>query len=151
MPLGQAVEVERDLLGRVEARVLATQDRVLLALLRARVVEVAAPSVGDRRVVLLDPAEHLRVERLLERRGRFHHQVGVGVLGPQVREDLGIVTVPEPGVVVLTTVVVDDVDLRDLLRDRRCRHGTQGTVYRLSPHARVGSPAYWYGSMASVW
>src|SRR5207302_1434859 len=28
VPLGQAVEVERDLLGRVEARVLATQDRV---------------------------------------------------------------------------------------------------------------------------
>src|SRR5256886_7693502 len=40
MALREPVEVEGDLLGRLEAPVFATEDRVLLALLRARVVEV---------------------------------------------------------------------------------------------------------------
>src|SRR3989454_8696993 len=86
---------------------------------RARGEESSPPPVRDGRVVLFDPAEHLRVERLLEWFGRLHHLVGVGVLGPDVREDLRIVLLPEPGVVVLTTVAVDNVHLRDPLRERR--------------------------------
>src|SRR5207244_10668047 len=151
MALREPVEAEGDLLGRLEAPVFATEDRVLLALLRARVVDVVAPPVRDGRVVLLDPAEHLGVERRLERSGRGHHLVGVGVLGPEVREDLGVVPVPEPGVVVLATVAVDDVDFRDFLRDGRCRHGRQGKVYRLRPGFRVRSVRRWYGSMVSIW
>src|SRR5207253_6189950 len=119
VPEGEDVQVERHLLGRVYMSGPPAEDGVLLALLGPRIVEVAAPPVGDGLVVLLDAAEHLPVERLLERRGGLEARVGVGVLGLEVGDDLGVVLLAEPEVVVLAPVAVDDVDLRDFPGDGR--------------------------------
>ena len=105
--LGQAIQVERHLLGRLRAPRPAAVDRVLLALLRPRVVGEAAERDGHGRVVLLDPREHLLVERALERRGRRHRAVGVRVLGLEVRAHLGVVLGAEPRVAVLAALAVD--------------------------------------------
>ena len=118
MALGQRVEVERDLLGRVGGA-LAAVDRILLARLGPRVVQPAPEGVRDGLVVLLDAGQHLAVERLAERGGRLRQRLGVGVLRLQVGDDVGRVLLAQPGVVVLERVAVDDGDLGDFLRDGR--------------------------------
>ncbi len=119
LPFGQLVQVEGDLLGSFEGLRLAAVDRVLLALFRARVVPEGALAVGDVHVRLLDPREHLLVERVLEGDGGLHHRVGVGVLGLQVGRHVGVRLVAQPEVVVHAPVAVDLVDLRDPLGDGR--------------------------------
>ena len=116
--LGQRVEVEGDGLRRV-GRALAAVDRVLLAGLRARVVEPAAEGVRHALVVFLDAGQHLAVERLLEGGARLGQRLGVGVLGFEIRDDVGRVLLAQPGVVVLEHVAVDDGDLGDFLGDGR--------------------------------
>ncbi len=122
MPLREEVQVERHLLRRLQAPRLPAEDGILLARLRPRIVEVPAPAVRDGLVVLLDASEHLGVERVLQRLGRLQDRVGVGVLGPEMGQDLGVVLLPEPVIVVLAPVAVDDVDLRDLPGDGRDKH-----------------------------
>jgi hypothetical protein len=119
--LGQRVQVERDLLGGI-GRPLATVDRVLLAGLRPRVVEPAQVRIGHALVVLLDARQHLAVERGLERLGRLHHLVGVGVLGLEVGGDLGRVLVAQPVVLVLPDLAVHDLGPGDLPGDGRLPH-----------------------------
>jgi hypothetical protein len=119
----ELVQVEHHLLRRVQAPRLAAVDRILLALLGARVVEEAAPPVGHGLVVLLDARQHLGVEALLEGHGWLHHRVGVGVFGGQVRGDVGVLAVPHPEVVVDPHVAVDDVGLGHPLGDRGERQG----------------------------
>jgi hypothetical protein len=94
LALGQLVDVEGDLLGGLDRPLLAAIDGVLLALLGARVVEVAALAIGDVDVGLLDPRQHLLVERFLEGLGGLHDRVGVGVLGLEVRLHLRVGLVP---------------------------------------------------------
>src|SRR4029077_11004741 len=98
-------------------------DRVLLALLRARVIEVAAAAEGHRGVILLDAAEHLLVERLLERLRGLQELAGIGILFAEIGGDGGIVLLAQPEVVVLARVAVEHVDLGDFFRDRWYRHG----------------------------
>src|SRR5690606_29218703 len=81
-------------------------DAVLLALLGAAVVPPAPLADRDRQVGLLSAVLDLAEDRLaqpLEVRGA---RLGVGVLGAQVVEDLGILRVLEPGVGVVDGVAV---------------------------------------------
>jgi len=110
MAHGQGVEIEQDLLGLIRPGGLAAVDRILLALLRARVIEVIAATVGNGRVVFLDAAQDLPVERVLERFHRLHHGRRVRVLRFQVSGDTRIVLVAQPEVIVLAAVAVNDVE-----------------------------------------
>ena len=87
-------------------------DLVLLALFRARVIEVVADAHRDAEVGLLDAAEHLLVERLLQRLRRLHDRFGVGVLGLQVLDDLGVLLLSQPEVVVGQRVAVNPGGVR---------------------------------------
>jgi hypothetical protein len=114
----ERVDVKRDLFGPVHVAATA-EDRVLLALLGARVPVVPALPVRHRAVGLLDAAEHLVVQLALQRlRGREHH-FGVGVLGVEVCGDVRVRLVAEPRVVVREALAVNLGDVRDALRDRR--------------------------------
>ena len=114
-PLASSLRSSVTSSGASEAALLAAVDRVLLALLGARVIEVAAVAVGDRQVGLLDVAEHLLVESLLKGLGRLHHRVGVGVLGLEVGRHLGVGLVPQPEVVVRPGLAVEGLHLLYLL------------------------------------
>ena len=123
MALGERVEIERDLLGRVEPVGLSAVDRVLLAFLRPRVIEMVAATVGDGRVVFLDAAQDLLVERFLECFHRLHHGRGIGVLGFEIRGHARIVFVAQPEIVVFAAVAVNDVDPGDSGGTGRDGHG----------------------------
>jgi hypothetical protein len=105
---GEGVEVEEDFLGG-ERFARATVDGVLLALFRAGVIGVAAETVGDAEVGLLNAAEHFLVEGFLEGLGGIQEGVGEGVFFLEVGGDAGVILVAEPGVVVHAAVTVDDV------------------------------------------
>ena len=133
VPLGKRVEIEEELLGSIHAALAAAHVGVLLPLFRARVIKVLADARRHTEVGLLDAAEHLRVERLLQHLGRLHHLFGVGVLALQVLDDLRVALLPEPEVVVLEGVAVDVGGVRLLRRDRRLRPngllGVSGRCY----------------------
>jgi len=113
LPGGERVLVEDDFFGRVEAALFAEANGVGLTLLGAVVVPVAVVAVGDGEVGLLDAAEHLVVELLLERHGVLHPGVGIGVLLIEVGDDLGVGFLAEPEVVVGPDVAVEGVDAGD--------------------------------------
>ncbi len=121
LALRERVDVEVNLLGGVEAALLAAVDRVLLPLLRPRVVVPAAVAVRDRQVRLLDAPEHLVVQVLLERLGRLHEGFGVGVLGFEKRADLRVLLLAHPEVVVVQGLAVQRLHVRHLLRNGRGR------------------------------
>ncbi len=79
------------------------------ALFPARVIEVAAPLVGDVDVGLLDVADHLVVELLLQALGWLHDGGSVSVLGFQVLRHFGILLVAQPAVIVHQIAAVDVV------------------------------------------
>ena len=108
MALGEDVQVEKDVFGGI-LRGLAAIDGVLAALDGARAVFVAAKSVGNAEVGLLDAAEHLLVELFLKGFCGFEIGVGVRVFGFEVGEHAGVLFVAEPGIVVDAAIVVDDV------------------------------------------
>jgi len=107
------VLVEDDFFGRGERPLFAEVDRVILSLLGAVVVPVAVVEVGDGEVGLLDAAEHLVVELLLERLGVLHPGGGVRVFRLEVGDDLGVGLIADPEVVVGADFAVEGVDLGD--------------------------------------
>src|ERR1700704_5887952 len=92
--------------------------RILLALFSAREIEIAAQSVGNGKIGLQDAAEHLLVQLFLERLGVRQNYIGVGVFGVEVGDDLRIIFVAEPGVIVDEAVAVNDGFNRLTLCDR---------------------------------
>ena len=84
----------------------------------------------NAQIGLLDPPEHLLVERLLERLGRPHHLLGIGVLRLQVAGHLGSPLLAQPEIVVGEGVAVDAGDVRRLRghgrRSRRPGLGDDG-------------------------
>ena len=111
LPLRQRVLIEDHVLGRVEAALLATIDRVRLPLFGAVVVPKTMVAVRHREVRLLDPAQHLAVQLLLQRLRVLHGGRRVGVLRLEVREHLRVLLVAEPEVVVLPHLAVQGIDL----------------------------------------
>ncbi len=119
--LGQRVLVEQDLLllagltGRGQLPAAAggppAVDAVVLALLGARVVPPWSAAGRHRHVGLLDPGLHLLEEPAAQRGQRRRLPVGIGVLGLQVLQDLGILALaePEPGVLAVVAVGRDDM------------------------------------------
>jgi len=138
--LGHAIEIERDLLGRAGHVAPPAMDRVLLAGLRARVVHVLPAPVGHGDVVLLDPREHLLVERVLEGLGALHHGVGVRVLGLEVGDHLGIVLGSQPVVLVLDPLAVQLADGRDALRHGGRRAHRVPIVLRAPNREKMAAP-----------
>ena len=120
LALRHLVNVEQDFLGCVHAGFFAAADLVLLAGLGAHVIKVVAFLVRNLDVGLLHAAEHLVIELLLQRLGRLHHRVGVGVLFFQVSADFGIGFLAKPVVVVDHFVSIDLGFVRGFLGDRGC-------------------------------
>ena len=142
LPLGQLVHVEHHFFRRVE-RLLAQEDRVLFSFLGARVVVPAVLTVRDVGVRLLDMAEHLVVQLLLQRRERRRHRRGVRVLGGEIGEDFRIALLADPGVVVDARVAVDRRRLRHLLGDRRLRRFGGGDEEQQGDDGRESSFHGW--------
>ncbi len=93
---GHGVDVEQDLLGievaggvglldggGIHAGGIATArlHRIVLARFEAAVIPPTALAIGDAGIVLLDAADDLLVQLVLQRLQRRHHLVGIGVLG----------------------------------------------------------------------
>src|SRR5262249_31970940 len=119
VPPGEFVDVEQDLLVAVEAAPLAAMDRVLLTFLRSRKVPVIPLADRYAQVGLLDAGQELLVEPVLERPGWLHDRLGVGVLGLEVLDDLEVLLLPQPVVVVEERCAVKPGEPGDLLGDRR--------------------------------
>ncbi|MNY21599.1 hypothetical protein D3C86_1551580 [compost metagenome] len=123
---------------------LALDPHVSRVLLAGAVLSEILPSAvggGDRAVVLLDAALHLLEHRRLQRQGRGHHGLAIGVLGGQVFLDVGLDQrgVAQHGlpVVVLHPLIVVDADAAqlldadgDLLGDGRLGQGHRGSGSR---------------------
>ena len=84
-------------------------ERVLLAFDGFGGVEITTEAIGNGEIGLLDPGEHLVVERLLKGFGGFEDGVGVGVFGPEVPDDRGVFLFAEPGVIVDAKIAVEQV------------------------------------------
>jgi len=94
-------------------------DGILFTLFGAGVVPPASLAIRGSLVGLLDPAQHLLIERSLEALGRIHDCSSVGVLGLQVADDFLAGLLPQPEVVVNERVAVDRRGLGRLLGYRR--------------------------------
>src|SRR5713101_2289006 len=101
---------------------LATEDRVLQTLFRARVVKVIAPAIGNVLVGLFDVTEDLVVELVLERFGRLHGRRRVSILSFEMRNNRGVGFLSQPEIVINQTVAVDLGDLWFLFRGWRLQH-----------------------------
>ena len=148
VPLGLDVLVEQDLLAGdlgvlVELRrgpVVGIGDRatalhaVLLALEAAAVVPPVAAAGGHRQVGLLGAGLDLVEDLLPQRRQMGGLLVGVGVLGLQVGDDLGIRLVAQPLVGVDEDVAVMLAAMLDAFGDRRV------AVMRLRSSRRTCGP-----------
>ena len=107
MAFGELVAVEDDLFGSIHRSLATAVNGVLRAFDGARVVVVAGVVIGVGLVGLLDVAQHLAIEGLLEGLGGRHPGVGVGVFGFEVGGDLLGVFIAQPGVVVLEGMAVE--------------------------------------------
>jgi hypothetical protein len=90
LALGQHILVEEQLLGRIQAAVLAAADRILLALLHARIVVIIIALYRHAGIDLLDLPAHLGVKLLLERLRVLQGLLKVGVFGVEVGEHCGV-------------------------------------------------------------
>ncbi len=100
MPLGQHVGVEHDLFRLFRRTALTGIDRVLFSLLVARVVIIVVAPVRHRHVGLLEPPFDLFEQFLLEVARMRHFFGGVFVLLIQMLDDLGILPLAQPIVVI---------------------------------------------------
>ena len=107
VPLGEEILVERDLLSGLERAMAAAEDRVLPTLLGSGVVVPPVDSLRHRQVGLLNSADHLAIQALLESLGVPHHRGGIRVLCFEVAEDGRILAVAKPVVLVDPGIAVD--------------------------------------------
>ena len=136
VPLCQLVAVEHELLGRLHRAAAPAVDLVVEPFHRPRVAPPALVEGGCRGVRLLDAPDDLPVEAFLEPAGFRHDGRGVGVLGLQVRDHLGVLPVAEPVVGIDPPVAVDLENLRT-----RSGHGRpeRGDLHRLHDRDRPGA------------
>ena len=99
--------IQNDLFLCLEVVFLAAVDRILFALLRARVIKITSPTIRHSVVGLLDVADHLFVELVLQGNGGFHHHFCVRILGFQMCDDLRICFLSQPEIVVDHRIVMN--------------------------------------------
>ena len=127
LALGLPVRVYEDLLD-ARAHASARVDRILLPGLEARVVEVVLVLVGDAGVVLLQATDELLLQLCHEPPIRSAHRLVVGVLSPEVPENVW----PRARVVAEPVIGVDAASVRRChlvgpsLGQRRRRLGRRG-------------------------
>ena len=117
LSLGELIYIEHDFFRRVHAGFTPAPDRILLACLGTRVIEIVAVLVRYIYIGLLDATEQLVIELLLQRFGRLHDSLGIGVLGIEVSFDFRVFLVAQPEVVVDELVTVDLGHFWNLLGD----------------------------------
>ncbi len=123
---GEVVFVEHDLGGgRALAAWTAAVDCILRALACARGVLPRAVGDGCRFVGLLDAGLDLVEDAITQGHERREHRVGVGVLGFEVSNDLGIVAVTQPVPVVAPIIAMCRQYVGDSARAGR-RHANGG-------------------------
>ena len=120
-PTRLAVLVEDHLFRCVEPFQPATEDGIRLALHRARVIKIRRIPRRHAQVRLPDPRHQLRVERLLQRLRGCSQRIRVGVLRVQIRTDVRIVAIPEPGVIIDDRLAVERRFVRVPCRNWRSR------------------------------
>src|ERR1700736_2659409 len=100
MAFGELVVVKHDLFSAGHAAFTAALCGILFTFLGPRVVIVFAAPGGDRQIRLLDAREHLGVEGVREWLDVFRHRIGVGVLGLEVVDRVGIGLLAKPVIVI---------------------------------------------------
>src|SRR5580658_9126637 len=108
--------------------------RILFTLLGAAEIEISAQAVGNGQIRLKYPAKHFLVERFLKRLGRSQDGVSVRVFCFEVRNDLGILFVAQPGVMIDAAVTVHNRHHRLAACKRRRRRRTAVRVVRKYGH-----------------
>jgi S1-C subfamily serine protease len=138
---GQRRLVQQHLLAVVASARPPGVDRVLGPGVIADVVVPRPVRGGDRGVVLLDATPHLGEQLRLQRLGARQHRLGVGVLGLQVRPDVGAqrlrVAQHLLPVVVLHPGIVVDAHAAQLLDPLRALLGGRGVG---QAHGRPDAP-----------
>src|SRR5258707_3501652 len=84
MTFGKSVEVEEDLLRRLEAALFSAMDRVVLPLLGPRLIQKVSATHGSGGIGFFQVAEDFAVEMVAEVLQRFGDGVGVSVLGFEI-------------------------------------------------------------------
>ena len=140
MSFGELVEIQKDLFGAVHAAFAPAPIGILFAFFSAGVIKVLADPRWYAEIGLLDSTEHLFIKVLLQALRWRHHLVGVGILGLEIFDDLGIGFLAEPEVIVVERASVDRRFVRYFLCDRRL-HGhaadlRQGCRYGQRRHER---------------
>jgi hypothetical protein len=116
--LCEFVAVEQDFLGAFHAALAAALHRILFALFSTRVIIIFAAPAGNRKIGLLDAAEHLLVERLFERMQLLGQRFRICVFGLEIFDDLRIRFFAEPKIVVDHGCAVARLAMFDSFGDR---------------------------------
>ncbi len=103
-------------------------NRVLLACLGAREIEIAAKPVGNGQIRLKNAAEHLLVQRFLERFGGLQNRFGIGVFCIEISDDFWVFFLAQPGVMVHAAVAMENVSTGS----RRASGGESGLLVHRS-------------------
>jgi hypothetical protein len=124
LALSERVHVENRFERRVrDPRETPLVDRVLRTLDRSNPVFVSPEEIRRRDIVLLDPREHLVVQRRGQPGERRHHAVGMAILGFEILANFRIRFFSQPEVGVLEGVAMNGDGVRHALRDWGLRLG----------------------------
>ncbi len=109
MAFGEQIQVQQQLFCGAIFVAPTAMERVLLSLFGPSEIEVAAKFVRNGKVGLLNPPQHLLIELLLECFRWLQNRIGVRVFSLQIVDDFRVFFMAEPGVVVDTTVPMQNV------------------------------------------
>ena len=103
---GQLVDVQHYFLIRIQRALLAGVDRIFTALDIAVVIEVIAAPVWRRLLILLDARLDFIEQDFLHALHRCHHLFGVGVLRVQICNNIRVVPLFQPVIIIDANIAV---------------------------------------------
>ncbi len=106
MPIRQCICVQHDLFRLLQRAALAREDRVLFALLETGIVIIIIALVGHRHVGLLETSFDFLKETFLEFPGMRHLFGSIFVFIIQILDDLGILPLAQPIIVIHSDVAM---------------------------------------------
>ena len=106
MALCQRISIQHDLFRVVQRIFFTGEDRVFLPLFVAGVIKKTVALIGNGHVRLFDSSFDFLEELLLQRLGMSHDAIGIFVLGLEIGENLRVIAIPQPVVVVHTRVAM---------------------------------------------